>query len=526
MRGTRGGTVIAAIVMSIALACSMVGIAAAATSSRKGGSLTFLLSSEATTFDPRLGNGQTTFGPVVMGVYDELIHIDPVTHDITPGLASSVTGNADATVWTIKLRPNLKFSDGTPLDAAAIKVNWDRYADPTVGAPIRGIVTTFTSYVVVDPTTLKVTLPTGVGSFPIYLGGAGGTTGINGGLGLIASPTALTKYGKNYGSSPETTVGAGPFLLKEWVRGDHVTEVPNPDYYDHAAVQLDSIVFKPLTDTTQKANALVAGQADMGFFPTPNADTQTVGQAGFKANGLSQPASITAIFNESQAPYDDVRVRQALQLATNQADVNAKAQANQATPTDVWFPKTSPFYDPSLKIKTNNLAAAQKLIDAYVAEKGPVKGTFMITTSLQTIGTVLLQEWAQLKNVTITPDLQTPTASQANLVTGNYALALSATPNITTLEDVYGVWHSGAASNVIHFSDPTVDKLLDQNRAIKDITRQKEAVDKMVSIVIDKAAYIPLFRNLNQTFTSKNVKGYKNWSFAFPFDQFLSRAGG
>jgi peptide/nickel transport system substrate-binding protein len=86
-----------------------------------------------------------------MAIYDELIHIDPTTHEITPGLAASVTGNADATVWTIKLRPNLEFSDGTPLDAAAVKANWDRLADPATASPARTVVTGMTSYVVVDP---------------------------------------------------------------------------------------------------------------------------------------------------------------------------------------------------------------------------------------------------------------------------------------------------------------------------------------------------------------------------------------
>jgi ABC-type transport system substrate-binding protein len=439
-------------------------------------------------------------------------------------VASSWKYASDGKSITFTLRPGLTFSDGTPLDAAAVKANWDRLADPSIGAPVRSVVTGMTSYVVVDPTTIKVTLPQGIGSFPIYLGGGGGQAGINGTLGLIASPTALAKFGKSYGTTPESTVGAGPYLLKEWVRGDHSTEVPNPGYYDKKNVHLDQIIYKPVADTTQKANAMIAGQADLGYFPTPGTDTASLKSAGFTGNGVEQPASIAVVFNENVAPYNDVRVRQALQLASNQDDVNQKAQAGQATPTGVWFPTSSPFYDKSLKIVNNKLADAQKLIDSYVAEKGPVKGAFMLVTSLQTIGTALMQQWAQLKNVSITADIQPPTAATTNLLNGTYAMALTATPNITTLEDMYNVWHTGGSANVQSFSDPQVDKLLDDNRSVKDIEKQKPAVTKIVSIVIQKAAYVPLFRNLNQDFTSKAIKGQKLWTGAHLFAQYLYRA--
>jgi peptide/nickel transport system substrate-binding protein len=494
----------------VASLCTVVAAGTAGAASNKpksGGQITWLLSSEAPAFETKNTHAATTYGPELMAVYGELVHVDPATGKVTPGFAT-VTGNANSTVWTIKLRPNLKFTDGTPFDADAIRVNWDRLKDPATAAVSRTIVAGFTSYVVTDPLTLKVTLPEGRGSFPTYLGGHTGQ------IGLIASPAALAKCGKSYGSTPDCTVGAGPFVLKQYVVGGTTVVTKNADYYDKPRPYLDQITFRSVSDTAQKANAMVAGQGDVAFMPTPNTDTATLASAGFKSNGVPQAASITVIFNLSKAPYDDPRVRQALTLAVDQNDVNQKAQAGQATPTDTWFPKESPFYDASLKVKTNNLTQAQKLIDQYVAEKGPVKGTLMFSQSLAVLGSVIMQQWARLKNVEIQADQLPSGVSSVNLVQGNYAAALSATPNITTIEDAYQPWFTGLSTNAQKISDPKVDQNLTEGRKYVDIEKQKEYVIPIVKAIIADYAYIPLYRNQNQEFTSKKISGIKQQTFS------------
>jgi ABC-type transport system substrate-binding protein len=337
-----------------------------------------------------------------------------------------------------------------------------------------------------------------------------------------APPQALAKAGASYGSTPDTTVGAGPYVLKEWVRGDHATLVRNPSYYDAKGVLLDEITFKPVTDTSQKANALIAGQADIGYFPSPGTDTKALGSAGFKGYGVSQGASIALTFNLASAPWNDVRMRQAFQLAVNQPEINQKALVGQGTESTTWFPKGNPFYDKSLAIKTNDLAAAQKLVDSYVAEKGgPVNATFLLTTSLNLLGSVLVQQWGQLKNVNLKVDAQPPTATQAALVAGTYGLAITSTPLLNSVEDAYSVWHSGLTTNVIHFSDPNVDKLLDENRSLKTTAQQKGPIDKIVKIIVDDAVYIPLYYNYNQNFVSKSVLGEKQWTASHIYPELL-----
>src|SRR5262249_8310691 len=151
----------------------------------------------------------------------------------------SLESSPDASVWTIKLRPGLQFSDGTPLDAAAVVTNWDRHKVPALASACSSTVGAMGTYVARDATTVVVTLPAPRVSFPTQLAGC---------LAFIESPAAIAKFGVNYGTSPETTVGAGPFILKEWIRGSSMTFVRNPSYWDKPRPYLDTIVWKAVVD--------------------------------------------------------------------------------------------------------------------------------------------------------------------------------------------------------------------------------------------------------------------------------------
>src|SRR5207253_3007805 len=103
----------------------------------KGGSMTILLTSDARSLDPVKFAGRQTDSGWAQPIYDQLLYQDAATGKVTPGTALSVTPSAGATVWTIKLRPDVKFSDGTAYDAAALKAYWQRMADPANASPGR-----------------------------------------------------------------------------------------------------------------------------------------------------------------------------------------------------------------------------------------------------------------------------------------------------------------------------------------------------------------------------------------------------
>ncbi len=318
---TRGG--LRALVMGVVLATvatfATAGAAAAAsTKIVKGGTLSFATNVDTVTFDPAGGAAVNGSGPDVGAVYDALALLDPVTLKVVPRIAESFTPNADATVWTVKIRPGVTFSDGTVFDANAVKADWDRLKTSSTVAGTKTIVNSFTSYVVSDPLTLVVTLPQARGAFPTYLVGP---------LGTIPSPTAVAKYGNTYGTSPTTTVGAGPFLLTEWVRGDHKTVVRNTSYWQKGKPYLNSIVYKVLENPDQKVDGLTTGSFNVGFFSGASAATVKGQQAGLTTLRVTDSGAYGAQFNLSKAPLNDLRVRQALVLATDGNDIDQKAAA-------------------------------------------------------------------------------------------------------------------------------------------------------------------------------------------------------
>jgi peptide/nickel transport system substrate-binding protein len=469
-----------------------------------GGSATLLISSEPTSWDNQIiqTSGGTT-GFAGSAVYDGLFQIDPESGKIVPRIASSVTPNKDATEWTLKLRPNLKFTDGTALDAAAVKFNWDRFASATSRCPCRSAMNGWT-WSAPDPTTFVVSTGTPLGGFPALLA----LTQLTSSLNAIASPAALQKFGANYGSSPETTVGAGGWSLKEWVRGDHITLVKNPGFWDAPRPYLDQMTLKPVADQAQKANALQANQADLVLLPILDASTKQLQDAKYPSYGILNDGGINAQFNVSKAPLDDVRVRRALTMALNLPDMNQKAALGTASIATTYFVKGSPFYNEKVKQPAYNLAQAQKLIDAYVAEKGPVTFTLLYTTALKSWGDAALQSWAQLKNVNVVADFQLPTVGAAKLATGDFQASVGSTPNPATYpETFYQNYSTGSTSNTQKISNPQLDAAMKDARGDVTVPARKKALDQITKIIVDQSYSSLFYRNINTWFTQKYVKG-------------------
>jgi len=335
-------------------------------------------------------------------------------------------------------------------------------------------------------------------------------------MSVIASPAALQKYGDKYGTSPDTTVGAGAFTLKEWVRADHVTFVRNPGYYGAPKPYLDQITFKPVADSTVKADAMITGQAQLGWFPILDQSVVKAQSSGIKLNGVVGPPSIGVTFNTTRAPYNDQRVRQALVRATDLGDLNQKAGAGAAKMTTSWFPPGSVFTDPAVKPTTNKLAQAQKLIDAYVAEKGPVNGDLLVPQSLSQWGIPLLQQWNRLKNVNIQANVQPPTQSLTLGTAGNYNAYLAAAPAGTYVQTWYDVLHTGQTNNVTKYSDPVIDKLTEDNLSASTIPQRKSAISKITKRLVEQSVYTLLYYSQYQTATTKAVKGYQQWTIYHP----------
>jgi peptide/nickel transport system substrate-binding protein len=191
---------------------------ASAATPKKGGTLTIIYQNEVTSLDPTATTTAAGAGALpYYAIYDALFTLSAGTGQVTPKIGQSLTANSAQTVWTLTLRPGVKFSDGTPYDAAAVEFNWARDKAPT--SAIASAAAIIKSMTVVGPTTLQVTLAAPDSSFDRTVAQQ---------LLFIASPTAVKKERASFGTHP---VGAGPFTLTSWVRNSQKTFAANPGYY-------------------------------------------------------------------------------------------------------------------------------------------------------------------------------------------------------------------------------------------------------------------------------------------------------
>jgi ABC-type oligopeptide transport system substrate-binding subunit len=376
-------------------------------------------------------------------------------------------------------------------------------ANPATAASVLATMRTLGTWAVTDPLTFVVTLPAPRGSFLDLLTAS---------LGAIPSPAAVAQHGANYGSTPETTVGAGPFVLKQWVRNSQSVMERNPNYWqkDKGLPYLDSITFRGIGDPSQVTDALTTGTIDLGYISTAPDLAKRLKDQGMSFVRATTPDAAGATFNVSRPPFDDVRVRRAFVLATDAQDVINKALSGVAAPASgpgiAHFPEGHPMYDKSVTQKTNDLAEAQKLIDAYVAEKGQINTSALFPEVRATFGNALVQQWNRLKGVNVVADVQSSTQTIALLTQGNYAIRVATTVGGYEFVDQWGTQlKTGSPQNVIKYSNPALDKLVDEGIGASSVEDRKKYVNQLAKIITDDALTVRIYFSEFSTFFQDDI---------------------
>jgi peptide/nickel transport system substrate-binding protein len=226
---------------------------------------------------------------------------------VQPKLAVSWSHSDDFKTWTFKLRSGVKFQDGTPFNAAAVKANFDRQKDPANKCSCAFYIANITSVETPDDLTVVYNLTAPSPNFAAIATLASSNN-------VVQSPTAWKTKGDDYNRNP---VGTGPYMLKSWVAGDRLVLERNPDYWDKGRVFLDRIVLKPLPDAQSRFASLQSGEADVIYEDENDSDNIKKAQNDPKLKVLTYTGSGAAVdaFNTKVEPFDDIRVRQALVMA-------------------------------------------------------------------------------------------------------------------------------------------------------------------------------------------------------------------
>jgi len=463
---------------------------------QQGGEMVVATLFDSFGFDPVKTVGGVADGTVTGAVFDSLMTYDE-DNEIVPQLAEALE-TTDQQTWTLRLRPDVTFTDGTPLDAEAVKFNIERHQD--ISLLSRAILNALNieAMTVVDPTTLEIRLAFPWPAFPETLVGA---------LGVVGSPTALADP-EAFNTQP---VGAGPFMLAEWVPGDHITLERNPDYWNAANGEphLDQITFRLLLDTETRINSVQGGEVHLAQSTNGaeilNADDD--GMVGFPVDG----PGITVQMNGTQPPFNDPRVRQAVLQATDrEALFNVVFEGAGTYPPNNFIISNDSEYAPTdIEYPEFDADAARALVDEYEAENGPISFTYNCHNQpdLVNMSQVVQQMWSD-----VGMDVEVQIKDQQTLVGDifdkNYQISCFGAvgqedPDLA----YYGALHSASPTNSVGYSNPEVDAALETGRQSAD-PEERRAAYAVVQQAL--ATDVPLFRAVTSPwgwFGSSDVGG-------------------
>jgi peptide/nickel transport system substrate-binding protein len=498
-RQFRGGRSLAAVIAVTTLVVSLTACAGSSSGSTRttSGTLTIGI---ARGFDlnPALDvglSGNVSFAAYL--AYASLVTKDPKTGKYLPGLAQSFgyVSGTNNTEYQVTLRPGLKFSDGTPVTAAAVK-SWFEYADHTGAQDLETLnIKSFSA-----PNNMTVDIHLGAPSAAV-------TDLLTWSAGMVVSPKAL----KNPAQLAAGPPGAGPYMYdhSQTVSGTAAsyTLVPNPYYWDRSQIKWSKIVIKVIQDPATMLRAIQSGQLDVAMGdPSTYQAAQQAGLHISKAAVGFTGISILDLGGTKVRALADVGVRQALNYAINRNAIVKALASGVLQPTSAMI--TSDAYNSALeKSYPYDPAKAKQLL----AETGYPNGfTFsMVAATFGAMGgtaltQAIVQNWQAIGvNVTLT---QPTTASQLGSVFLTKDSFQNDYPNLPFLTIAEGRWVKGGAINPTGFNDPVYAALL-AHAATASPEQLSAIVNQMLTHVTQEAYMVPIASGALIFYSNKNVRG-------------------
>jgi peptide/nickel transport system substrate-binding protein len=483
---------------------------------QKGGSITIGVFSETRGLDPAVGSGNGTAGGSEMAaLYDTLVGWNVATRKYEMRTAESVTSNADATEWTLKIKPNIKFRDGTAYDAEAVRFNFERGLSAqnvtTSRAWLTYILGDAKAVTVVDPLTVKFTLKVAYGGFPALLAHSPGQIVSPTKIKALGDPTAADYKAKAdaFNLKPEGA-GAGPFEIVSFTKGESIVMKADPTYWG-GAPYLDEIKFVDLKSSDKYVDGMKTGSINVAFLRTPTAvfnakadkslggfDSTIEGgglllmNAGVKLTCkdakpeplcVGQPDGPLATKPNTINP----KVRQALALALDPNVINQRVSEGKGLANNALFGKSFEL-NPGVEGVKPDPAAAKKLIDEAKAEG--FSGTVRLACTNQPERQALAQIVdTQMKAIGLTPavraDIDSTTQIGEIITKKDFDLGCwgITVPNDDTavLALIQNFW-SASPTNRVGYANPAWDAAMNAALAAKDDAAKKAAYKTLAEI--------------------------------------------
>ncbi|HEX3459558.1 MAG TPA: ABC transporter substrate-binding protein [Acidimicrobiales bacterium] len=432
---------------------------------------------------------------------------------VVPALAASWTSNADATVWTFSLRPNVTFQDGTPFNADAVIFNFDRdynpafpYYSSAVGSEAQTLTSGIASYSKVDDATVQITMKTSDSHLPSDL-----TTL------YMASPTAVQKEGNDgFALKP---VGTGPFQFVSETTGQELVLAPNKHYWA-GAPKLNQLILKPIPDPSARIAALRSGAVNWIEYPTPD-DISSLKSSGYQVLENTYDHIWPWIFDTTQKPWDSVQVRQAANYAINRKAMATSLLHGTAQPAYQLIPPANSAYSSKNFTYSYNPKKAKQLLKQAGYPNG-----FTATISYPTSGSgnmvpVPMNEELQHDlaavgiHITLVP--MEWSAMLTQFITGKIPGGTTGT-NISLTFQQESIWEGlflgGSPINDAHYNNPTVDSLLEQAQSVTNSVARAQLYTQAGNLITQDAPWLFVVNDENPRALATTVHGFiepKSW---------------
>jgi peptide/nickel transport system substrate-binding protein len=463
-----------------------------------GGILKVGLQADPTALDPQKQN-LTAIWHIIEHIYNGLTRVKPDL-SIEPALAEGWEISEDGTSYMFVLREGVTFHDGTPLKASDVKFTFERLVDPATASPGASELASMKSIEVNDERTVVMTLNAPDASLLAAL--AGGT--------CVIFSEEFVKANNNDVS--QVAMGTGPFKFVEYVPNTRIVLERNENYWEEGLPYLDGIEMTIASDDTARTAAVVTGTVDFIEYAPLRDIPSLEADSSLNLAGESNTNIRFIGFNLGKEPFDNLKVRQAIAAVVDREAMLGPTVFGYGTPTEVLFP---PDFWAALQqeVRPPDVERAK----ALMAEAGLADGFSTTITSwsqysfLSNAAVVLQEQLRQIgieaelnlvENATMVEQIYDPATRDFDIaVTGESAYV---DPNTIVLP----YFKTGEGNNFMGYSNPEVDKLIEQAIASTDQEERAGIYQEIQKILLEDLPWVSLFVANQYEAMKDYVQGY------------------
>lgn len=451
---------------------------------RRGGTLIAAFSADPAGLDPVRGPSGMSH-VVIEQVYSTLMSLTP-ENEVYPDLAESYDVSSDGLTYTFKLRSGVKFHNGDVLSSEDVKFTFDRLAAPDSGYSYGSQIATIKRVDAPDPHTVIFHLSEQTAPFLVYMAFPGSSI----------VPKKLVESGHNLNKNP---IGTGAFKFVKYEPKNSITFVRNPDYYESGKPYLDGMNWRIISDTSALTTALVSGGADFTNVVPPQNWKQVESAPGFVTESVLGSSYNWLLPNNSRKPFTDPRVRQAISYALNRENLVKGGFFGLATPIlggviPSWSWASAP--DIEFTGPEGDPAKAKALLSQAGYPNG-FSTTMTIASSfpnLMAMAPIIEQDLAKVGIKAKIGTVEIPRYWDEVWGTSNFDITTMywVSPLVDPDDFLYNNYHSKMPINVQKYSNPRMDRLLDQAKATPDQAKRKQLYDEIQRLSMEDMPIVPL----------------------------------